>query len=153
MLPVACGHGSSRKIASVQTACCKLRVQSNLSICDFFMYVLKKRFGRGSYGEVWLAFPWNCSQGADASNESEKKKVFSFNTMHLDSYNGNSQTNSSTHNCHAGPSDDNLFILKRIMVQYVYGCMRVWECACVLIALTLFPNFDPNSNMLPSWLN
>ncbi|XP_059593788.1 uncharacterized protein LOC100263200 isoform X1 [Vitis vinifera] len=80
-------------------------------------YVLKKRFGRGSYGEVWLAFPWNCSQGADASNESEKKKVFSFNTMHLDSYNGNSQTNSSTHNCHAGPSDDNLFILKRIMVE------------------------------------
>ncbi|XP_034690741.1 probable protein phosphatase 2C 51 isoform X3 [Vitis riparia] len=85
-------------------------------------YVLKKRFGRGSYGEVWLAFPWNCSQGADASNESEKKKVFSFNTMHLDSYNGNSQTNSSTHNCHAGPSDDNLFILKRIMLMALKSC-------------------------------
>lgn len=80
-------------------------------------YLLKKRFDRGSYGEVWLAFHWNCSQGSDASNWSKTNHDFSFNSTDQDSHNRNSQNNSSAHDCHAGPPEDNLFILKRIMVE------------------------------------
>ncbi|KAK9945230.1 hypothetical protein M0R45_010755 [Rubus argutus] len=45
----------------------------------------KEEVGRGSYGEVWLAFNWNCDQGSNASDSSSR--------------------------------DENLFILKRIMVE------------------------------------
>ncbi|KAA8543285.1 hypothetical protein F0562_021220 [Nyssa sinensis] len=80
-------------------------------------YILKKRFDRGSYGEVWLAFHWNCSECSNASNWGPKNKKCSFNTVHLDTYGRTSQTNSSAHDCNASPPNDDLFILKRIMVE------------------------------------
>ncbi|KAK4848290.1 hypothetical protein QYF36_011360 [Acer negundo] len=80
-------------------------------------YVLKKRFGRGSYGEVWLAFHWNCHNDSKISSRGEINKNVSGHTMHNDSYARSSHNSSSAHNCHAGSSDNNLFILKRIMVE------------------------------------
>ncbi|XP_057965687.1 uncharacterized protein LOC131156200 isoform X3 [Malania oleifera] len=81
-------------------------------------YMLKKRFDRGSYGEVWLAFHWNCSQGHNASNWSSKNRNFLFNTNNLKFDDKNSQWkwNFSSQNCRADPLD-NLFVLKRIMVE------------------------------------
>ena len=73
-------------------------------------YTLKKRFGRGSYGEVWLAFHWNCRQGSNASNHNGQHNAISSNSSYFDS------NSSSSHNFQAGPADENLFILKRIMV-------------------------------------
>ncbi|KAK6141367.1 hypothetical protein DH2020_024884 [Rehmannia glutinosa] len=36
-------------------------------------YILKKKFDRGAYGEVWLAFNWNCSQvGKDLKGGMQK---------------------------------------------------------------------------------
>ncbi|KAM4087429.1 hypothetical protein ACJW30_10G176900 [Castanea mollissima] len=73
-------------------------------------YTLKKRFGRGSYGEVWLAFHWNCREGSNASNHNGKNNNTSSNSFHFDS------NHISSNNCHADPADEN-FILKRIMVE------------------------------------
>ncbi|CAL0320562.1 unnamed protein product [Lupinus luteus] len=66
-------------------------------------YVLKKSFGRGSYGEVWLAFHWNCNQGSNAAE------------MSKDDNNRNSS--STIPDCQDGPSNYTLYILKRIMVE------------------------------------
>lgn len=78
-------------------------------------YVLKKRFGRGSYGEVWLAFHWDCYKGSNSSDGSGSNNNGSFNSIPF----GSQMRNSSwfTHECHSGPLDDKLFILKRIMVE------------------------------------
>lgn len=87
-------------------------IPDGLTICfGLTSYILEKRFGRGSYGEVWLAFHWNCYQG----NSSEWRNYnASANSAHFDSTIRNSS--SFSHNCNSRPPDDNLFILKRIMV-------------------------------------
>ncbi|KAM7253902.1 hypothetical protein ACFE04_031584 [Oxalis oulophora] len=67
-------------------------------------YVLKKRFGRGSYGEVWLAFHWNCHDGGNVSSWSQENTKFPCN-------------DSTTQKCHTDSPGDDLFILKRVMVE------------------------------------
>lgn len=65
-------------------------------------YVLKKRYDRGAFGEVWLAVHWNCSSGDASTGSSEVGNV----------YLGDSYENCSSMDSSGG----NLFILKRIMV-------------------------------------
>uniref|UniRef100_M8BLP7 protein-serine/threonine phosphatase n=1 Tax=Aegilops tauschii TaxID=37682 RepID=M8BLP7_AEGTA len=76
-------------------------------------YKLKRRFDRGSYGEVWLAFRWNCSDDVDVHKDPSH-----FNTILTpDSYNCTSSntTSSSDENHGSDMIDGDLFILKRIM--------------------------------------
>ncbi|KAJ3697501.1 hypothetical protein LUZ61_001206 [Rhynchospora tenuis] len=68
-------------------------------------YKLKRKFDRGSYGEVWLAFHWNCSQDFDELNNSSQHSSHS------------SSNNMSDAICFTNPTDGDLFILKRIMVE------------------------------------
>ncbi|XP_076914191.1 uncharacterized protein LOC143573109 isoform X1 [Bidens hawaiensis] len=68
-------------------------------------YILKKRFDRGSYGEVWVAFHCNYLQQSNDSEHGVKNK-FQFHRTHLGTENGTS-----------GLPNDNIFILKRIMVE------------------------------------
>uniref|UniRef100_A0A453SJP9 protein-serine/threonine phosphatase n=1 Tax=Aegilops tauschii subsp. strangulata TaxID=200361 RepID=A0A453SJP9_AEGTS len=78
-------------------------------------YKLKRRFDRGSYGEVWLAFRWNCSDDVDVHKDPSH-----FNTILTpDSYNCTSSntTSSSDENHGSDMIDGDLFILKRIMVE------------------------------------
>ncbi|XP_019708885.3 uncharacterized protein [Elaeis guineensis] len=84
-----------------------------------FRYILKRRFDRGSYGEVWLAFHWNCSQDGDASDQLHKNlsHVASCPHLHPNKCNMSTNTNSSDKHSFTDSSDDNLFILKRIMVE------------------------------------
>ncbi|KAL4558741.1 hypothetical protein LXL04_036943 [Taraxacum kok-saghyz] len=64
-------------------------------------YILKKRFDRGSYGEVWVAFHlnWNSKNKTSESNTT---------TTHLITKNETSGTSTT---------QPNMFILKRIMVE------------------------------------
>ncbi|KAI4341751.1 hypothetical protein MLD38_026436 [Melastoma candidum] len=78
-------------------------------------YKLDKRFGHGSYGEVWLAFHWNCCLGKNYSRQSQmtrnscdKEESGRFSTYY-------SLDGSSKPNCSSGA--DEVFILKRIMVE------------------------------------
>ncbi|KAK2987137.1 hypothetical protein RJ640_019697 [Escallonia rubra] len=80
-------------------------------------YILKKRFDRGSYGEVWLAFHWNCSRGSSASKWNVENETLPYNTVHTDTYGGNSQESSFARDCNSGTPEDSMFILKRIMVE------------------------------------
>ncbi|XP_024635859.1 uncharacterized protein [Medicago truncatula] len=66
-------------------------------------YVLRRSFGRGSYGEVWLAFHWNCNQGNITAKMSKSDN--------------NRDSSSSNPECQDGPSNYTLYILKRIMVE------------------------------------
>ncbi|CAN4093393.1 unnamed protein product [Withania somnifera] len=76
-------------------------------------YILKKKYDRGSYGEVWLAFYWNCSRVI----KSPKSSIFSANTTDEGVNNETKKNPSSADVCDGGPSEGSLFILKRIMVE------------------------------------
>lgn len=80
-------------------------------------YILRKRFGRGAYGEVWLAFQWNCSEGDNARNWSQFNRTFSRHHPNVESCEENSGNFSSSQDCSSGSVNGNLFILKRIMVE------------------------------------
>ncbi|XP_052291940.1 probable protein phosphatase 2C 51 isoform X7 [Citrus sinensis] len=85
-------------------------------------YVLKKRFGRGSYGEVWLAFHWNCHEGDNSSRWSELTKNVSGESICEDMSIRNPCNSSSTDDFHGGYFHDSLFILKRIMLMALKSC-------------------------------
>ncbi|KAK9051181.1 hypothetical protein SSX86_027807 [Deinandra increscens subsp. villosa] len=69
-------------------------------------YIMKKRFDRGGYGEVWVAFHWNYHQQSNNSEQSVNNKAFQlYSTYHV------------TENETSGPPNDNIFIVKRIMVE------------------------------------
>ncbi|KAK4742810.1 hypothetical protein SAY87_000811 [Trapa incisa] len=80
-------------------------------------YVLKKRFGRGSYGEVWLAVHWNCCQESNSSKPTKQRiNTSSSSNFRFDPSLRNSLNSSCTDNCSSG-ADEDLFILKRLMVE------------------------------------
>ncbi|XP_058105323.1 uncharacterized protein LOC131248856 isoform X8 [Magnolia sinica] len=85
-------------------------------------YILKRRFDRGSYGEVYLAFHWNCSQEGDTLNRMNKTKTCSVNSLHVDPCDTSSQANSSSQHCFTDSDSEDLFILKRIMLMALKSC-------------------------------
>ncbi|KAL1825969.1 hypothetical protein DCAR_0314168 [Daucus carota subsp. sativus] len=84
---------------------------SNEHTVPYSRYILKKRFDRGSYGEVWLAFHWNSSIGTNASRWRFPSSTFDPIPCDRD------VDGSFTSDCGAGIPDDIKFILKRIMVE------------------------------------
>ncbi|XP_071717678.1 uncharacterized protein [Rutidosis leptorrhynchoides] len=80
-------------------------------------YILKKRFDRGSYGEVWVAFHWNYLQRANDSDRSVKNDTFPFNTTHIGGDDRTSKRHTSETDFGSGFPSDKIFILKRIMVE------------------------------------
>uniref|UniRef100_A0A0R0L7A2 PPM-type phosphatase domain-containing protein n=1 Tax=Glycine max TaxID=3847 RepID=A0A0R0L7A2_SOYBN len=97
-------------------------------------YVLKKSFGRGSYGEVWLAFHWNCNQDSNSAKMSKDDK--------------NTTSSSTASDCQDGSTNYTLYILKRIMVErgsavYLSGLREKYFGEIFLNASTCFE--DPLS--------
>ncbi|XP_022145966.1 probable protein phosphatase 2C 51 isoform X5 [Momordica charantia] len=80
-------------------------------------YVLKKRFGRGSYGEVWLAFHGNCQEGFSGVGENIN---VSCNSPFGDTNVGNCSCSSNSSQAYF--LEDNLFIMKRVMLMALKSC-------------------------------
>lgn len=89
-------------------------------------YVLKKRFGRGSYGEVWLAFNWNCNYETNGSSWTQENINSSYSN-YFGMYNGSSCRNTSTDDSYSRKG--NLFILKRIMVSDLFVWNKIFTVA------------------------
>ncbi|KAL3647831.1 hypothetical protein CASFOL_008799 [Castilleja foliolosa] len=84
-------------------------------------YILKKKFDRGAYGEVWLAFNWNCSQvGKDLKRRHAEDNV-QYRNERLRAYDKNIATSCIDEGLNGGHTDGNMFILKRIMVERGVG--------------------------------
>ncbi|GAB2220745.1 hypothetical protein Droror1_Dr00008416 [Drosera rotundifolia] len=79
-------------------------------------YILKKRFGRGAYGEVWLAFHWNCSPHIITSKGEFTNRSSSSCHLKFDSRE-ESEDSSGQHDFLGDSQYNTLFILKRIMVE------------------------------------
>ncbi|KAL6505164.1 hypothetical protein OROGR_024981 [Orobanche gracilis] len=80
-------------------------------------YILKKKFDRGAYGEVWLAFNWNCSHvGKDFKRKHAEDSVL-YRNEGLRACDENIATSFFSEGRNVGDSDENMFILKRIMVE------------------------------------
>ncbi|MQL80086.1 hypothetical protein Taro_012511 [Colocasia esculenta] len=76
-----------------------------------------RKFDRGSYGEVWLAFRWNCSDESGGSNHSPTNLTNAASHLHSDEQKSRRHPNSSSKHNFTESGDDNYFILKRIMVE------------------------------------
>ncbi|TYK30101.1 putative protein phosphatase 2C 51 isoform X2 [Cucumis melo var. makuwa] len=75
-------------------------------------YVLKKRFARGSYGEVWLAFHGNCQEAFSSVGENDNVSCnSSFEDINARNY------GCSSNSSQAYSLENNLFIMKRVMVE------------------------------------
>ncbi|GFQ07456.1 probable inactive protein kinase at3g63330 [Phtheirospermum japonicum] len=84
-------------------------------------YILKKKFDRGAYGEVWLAFNWNCSQvGKDNKKRHAENNVL-YRNQRLSAYDENIAKSCFDEGRNVDHSDENMFILKRIMVERGVG--------------------------------
>ena len=77
-------------------------------------YKLKRKFDRGSYGEVWLAFHWNCSTNI------QENVANSSSPLHAHEGKSGNDPDSSNRDNFFGSSDNDYFILKRIMVRDIY---------------------------------
>lgn len=98
------------------------------------------RFGRGSYGEVWLAYNPDYHQDSNASYSSGKNSTISSYLFIFMTH--TSEINSFAHYFHAGPPDDNLFIWKRMMVNSFVHLKFATRCGSV----------DPDIILTVQWI-
>lgn len=116
----------------------------NLCTCLGCRYILKKKFDRGAYGEVWLAFSWNCSQvGKDSQKKFVEENGF-YRNEQMSADDDNKDTNMTIEDCKGGNSDD-MFILKRIMVHnQIHYLLSLRSDEMYMDILLVVGNFSPS---------